>query len=151
MARVGRVLELLIWESGMLRTDIEQRLGVSRGAIGRFLSGKVELKFRHVFEILDVLGVPDDIFYQGLLAAGATESPAAAKLRRKTQTTPLPTRTPVETGLTREEVREEIFEMMKLYFERAAQVGSQELTPPPEKTSAGGRRTSRSSRKKTPS
>jgi len=132
-AKVGRVaqyLDLLIFESGIGVRNLENRLGVSHGTVARLLSGRVELKLRHIFEFLSVLEIPDEVFFKGL-AVAKSDSPRAAEMRRRHQATPLPA--PASSpGVTRDEV----FELIRNYFEgilgeRAQATQPTEDAPPP--------------------
>lgn len=50
--------------SGVRRRTIEERLGYSRGYVSKILNGTVELRTRHVFEVLGLIGMEPWRFFQ---------------------------------------------------------------------------------------
>lgn len=64
--RAARLLEALIQMTGMPAEELERRLDASPGYVGRLLSGRVELKLRHVLAILRVLDIEPALFFQAL-------------------------------------------------------------------------------------
>jgi transcriptional regulator with XRE-family HTH domain len=126
--RVAEYLELLVFDAGVPIRQLETRLNVSHGSVNRILSSKVELKFRHVFEILDIIGMPDEVFFKGLAAALQGERPRATEMRRRVQKTPLPASTHDASGVTREEV----LELIQSYFEGSLD-NDEEQVPAPER------------------
>lgn len=147
LARIASYLELLIFDAGIPIRQLEVRLKVSHGTINRLLSGKVELKFRHVLEILDVLGIADEVFFKGLGAAAQEERPRATEIRRRAQKTLLPAPAQDTAGVTRNEV----LEMIHSYFESLAQgENSQAETPSETPSTRRRRRTPRRTKKPSP-
>jgi len=64
---VGRILELLNAIIGMRRLrlrDLEGRVGLSAGTLRRILNGTIELRFRHITDLLDVLEIPTKTFFR---------------------------------------------------------------------------------------
>jgi transcriptional regulator with XRE-family HTH domain len=54
-------------EGGGLRVGaraLERKLGWSAGALSKILKGKVEFRFRHLFDVLEALGVPAEDFFE---------------------------------------------------------------------------------------
>ena len=72
---VRRIAELLSAElrsRKVTKRSIEQRMGWSHGYMTRLTSGAIELKLRHVFEVLEVVGVsPAEFFLQAYAPQGA--------------------------------------------------------------------------------
>jgi transcriptional regulator with XRE-family HTH domain len=63
----ARILELLDALIGMRKfgiRDMERRLGMSVGTLRRILNGRIELKFRHITDILEVLDIPARTFFK---------------------------------------------------------------------------------------
>ncbi len=64
---VQRYLELL---EGIIKVEnfsireVERRLGWGKGTLNGIFRGKIELKLRHLFGILDVLGYTQEQFYE---------------------------------------------------------------------------------------
>lgn len=64
--RAAKLLEALIQVTGMSPEELEKRLEASPGYVGRLLSGRVELKLRHVLAILRILEIEPALFFQTL-------------------------------------------------------------------------------------
>jgi transcriptional regulator with XRE-family HTH domain len=66
-SEAGRILELLesliVLKKVRLR-DLEQSLGMSAGTLRRILNGRIELKFRHITDILERLDMPTRTFFK---------------------------------------------------------------------------------------
>jgi transcriptional regulator with XRE-family HTH domain len=63
----GRILQLLNAMIGMRRLrlrDLEGRIGLSAGTLRRILNGTIELKFRHITDLLAVLEIPTKTFFR---------------------------------------------------------------------------------------
>jgi transcriptional regulator with XRE-family HTH domain len=74
------VLRATIRALGFTNREVESRLGVSRGYLTRLFSGVMELRFDHVTEIAEILGVdPDELFR---LAYPPSRKPAAQEVLR---------------------------------------------------------------------
>ena len=61
--RILELLEALIVLRKIRLRDLEQDLGMSAGTLRRILNGKIELKFRHITDILAVLDIPTPTFF----------------------------------------------------------------------------------------
>ena len=59
---------------------IERKLGWSAGTLSRVLKGKIELKIRHVLDVLEVLRIPPLDFFE--LAYGRSDSTTTQDLMR---------------------------------------------------------------------
>ena len=64
--RAARLLEALIQAAGVSIEELERRLEASPGYVGRLLSGRVELKLRHILTILRALEIEPALFFQTL-------------------------------------------------------------------------------------
>ena len=74
--RILELLEALIVLRKIKPRDLEVDLGLSAGTIRRILTGKIELKFHHITDILAVLDIPPGTFFK---IAYETDDPAEAK------------------------------------------------------------------------
>jgi transcriptional regulator with XRE-family HTH domain len=64
--RATKLLETVMQAAGMTRKDLDQKLGAGPGYISQVLTGRMELKFRHILAILRSLEVEPSIFFQTL-------------------------------------------------------------------------------------
>jgi transcriptional regulator with XRE-family HTH domain len=64
--QAARLLESLIQAAGVPESELERRLDVSPGYVGRVLSGEIELKLRHILSILRTLEIEPDLFFESL-------------------------------------------------------------------------------------
>ena len=64
--RATKLLETVMQAAGLTRKDLDQRLGAGPGYISQVLTGRMELKFRHVLAILRALDVDPGMFFQTL-------------------------------------------------------------------------------------
>jgi hypothetical protein len=64
--RATKLLATLVQIAGLNRQDLDHRLGQGRGTSSQVLSGRIELKYRHVLAILDVVDVEPGIFFRVL-------------------------------------------------------------------------------------
>jgi transcriptional regulator with XRE-family HTH domain len=62
--RILELLEALIVLRKIRLRDLEQDLGMSAGTLRRILNGKIELKLRHITDILAVLDIPARTFFK---------------------------------------------------------------------------------------
>lgn len=61
--RYLEILEGLIKVEGFSIREVERRLGWGKGTLNGIFRGKIELKLRHLFGILDLLGYTPEQFY----------------------------------------------------------------------------------------
>lgn len=61
--RYLELLEGLIKVEGFSIREVERRLGWGKGTLNGIFRGKIELKLRHLFGILDLLGYTPEQFY----------------------------------------------------------------------------------------
>jgi transcriptional regulator with XRE-family HTH domain len=74
--RALRLLSALIAAHGYSRKDVDARLGRGAGYVSQILTGRLELKYKHVLEILAALELDPASFFGALYAApdrGETE------------------------------------------------------------------------------
>jgi transcriptional regulator with XRE-family HTH domain len=64
--RATKLLETVMQAAGLTRKDLDQRLGAGPGYISQVLTGRMELKFRHILAILRALDIDPGIFFQTL-------------------------------------------------------------------------------------
>ena len=64
--RATKLLETVMQASGLTRKELDQRLGAGPGYVSQVLTGRMELKFRHVLAILQALDVDPSVFFQTL-------------------------------------------------------------------------------------
>jgi transcriptional regulator with XRE-family HTH domain len=64
--RATKLLETVMQAAGLTRKELDQRLGAGPGYISQVLTGRMELKFRHVLAILRALDVEPSVFFQTL-------------------------------------------------------------------------------------
>jgi|SRR6185436_18284391 len=64
--RATKLLETVMQASGVTRKELDQRLGAGPGYVSQVLTGRMELKFRHVLAILRALDVEPSVFFQTL-------------------------------------------------------------------------------------
>lgn len=50
--------------SGVTNRKIERRLGMSQGSLSRLLAGGIELKVKHILDIVEILGLPPGDFFR---------------------------------------------------------------------------------------
>lgn len=71
--QAARLLECLIQAAEVPEAELERRLDVSPGYLGRLLSGELELKLRHILSILRALEVEPSLYFESLYS---TQAPA---------------------------------------------------------------------------
>src|SRR3954469_13058649 len=64
--RATKLLETVMQAAGLTRKDLDQRLGAGPGYVSQVLTGRMELKFRHILAILRALDVEPGLFFQTL-------------------------------------------------------------------------------------
>jgi len=64
--RATKLLETVMQATGLTRKELDQRLGAGPGYVSQVLTGRMELKFRHILAILRALDVEPNIFFQTL-------------------------------------------------------------------------------------
>lgn len=64
--RATKLLETVMQAAGLTRKELDQRLGAGPGYISQVLTGRMELKYRHILAILQALDVDPSVFFQTL-------------------------------------------------------------------------------------
>lgn len=64
--RATKLLETVMQATGLTRKELDQRLGAGPGYVSQVLTGRMELKFRHILAILRALDVEPNVFFQTL-------------------------------------------------------------------------------------
>jgi len=64
--RATKLLETVMQAAGLTRKDLDQRLGAGPGYVSQVLTGRMELKFRHILAVLRALEVEPSVFFQTL-------------------------------------------------------------------------------------
>jgi transcriptional regulator with XRE-family HTH domain len=64
--RATKLLETVMQAAGLTRKDLDQKLGAGPGYVSQVLTGRMELKFRHVLAVLRALEVEPSVFFQTL-------------------------------------------------------------------------------------
>jgi transcriptional regulator with XRE-family HTH domain len=74
--RATKLLETVMQAAGLTRKDLDQKLGAGPGYVSQVLTGRMELKFRHILAILRALEVEPSIFFQTLYPENRPSSDA---------------------------------------------------------------------------
>jgi len=64
--RATKLLETVMQAAGLTRKDLDQKLGAGPGYVSQVLTGRMELKLRHIIAILRSLEVEPAVFFQTL-------------------------------------------------------------------------------------
>ena len=85
--RATKLLETVMQAAGLTRKDLDQRLGAGPGYVSQVLTGRMELKLRHVLAILRALDVEPSVFFQTLYPENrpATDSVVMEEFLRRVQ------------------------------------------------------------------
>ena len=76
------VLRTSIRAVGLTYREVEKRLGVSRGYLSRLFSGAMDLRFDHVAEIAEAIGLePEEVFRLAFPPRQAPVKPEVLRLR----------------------------------------------------------------------
>jgi transcriptional regulator with XRE-family HTH domain len=77
------VLKATLRALGFTNREVESRLGVSRGYLTRLFSGVMDLRFDHITEIAEVIGVdPEEILRLAYPPAPQPTDPTTLRLRQ---------------------------------------------------------------------
>ncbi len=110
--RVTELLKTAIRIAGVSHREIEKRLGQSPGYLSRLFAGTIELKFRHILEIVKVIQIdPAEFFQLAYPRQPRTVSPGARKVRDLLSIFP-PSETSASYGGGREREKQEDIESM---------------------------------------
>jgi transcriptional regulator with XRE-family HTH domain len=75
--RATKLLETVMQAAGLTRKDLDQRLSAGPGYVSQVLTGRMELKFRHILAILHALDVEPSVFFQTLYPENRPATDAA--------------------------------------------------------------------------
>ena len=64
--RATRLLETVIQAAGATRKELDLKLGAGPGYVSQVLTGRMELKLRHILSILRALGVEPSLYFSTL-------------------------------------------------------------------------------------
>src|ERR1700709_734520 len=64
--RATKLLETVMQASGLTRKDLDLKRGAGPGCVSQVLTGRMELKFRHILSVLRALDVEPSVFFQTL-------------------------------------------------------------------------------------
>jgi transcriptional regulator with XRE-family HTH domain len=74
--RATKLLETVMQAAGLTRKDLDQKLGAGPGYVSQVLTGRMELKFRHILAILHALDVDPSVYFQTLYPENRPSSDA---------------------------------------------------------------------------
>lgn len=80
--RAIKLLEALIKAHGLTRKALDQRLGKSPGYTSQVLTDRLELKVRHVLEILRALELEPGLFFRALFLTSENASRAPQRMEK---------------------------------------------------------------------
>jgi transcriptional regulator with XRE-family HTH domain len=86
--RATKLLETVMQAAGLTRKELDQRLGAGPGYISQVLTGRMELKYRHIISILRALDVDPGAFFQSLYPeprSGSADLGAVEELLKRLQ------------------------------------------------------------------
>jgi transcriptional regulator with XRE-family HTH domain len=125
LERITSLLGALIRVKDRSVRDLERSLGISFGTLGRILSGRIELKFRHVFALLSELDVSPKAFFRMAYEIddpqGKGFEALLAQLRRLT---PVEITAPVD--------RDQLEALIRETLEKLGVTGAPPAPPPPK-------------------
>lgn len=87
MLRIAALLETLVLVRKVPIRKTEKALGLSNGYLARVFSGKIELKYRHILDILAVVGMEPRDFFELAYPEGG-RSPESSDLVHKLRPVP---------------------------------------------------------------
>ena len=79
--RTRRTLAALVRLRGMTLQELDQRTGHQRGYYSQILGGRLALRYRHVVEVLEVMGIDRQFFFR-MVYPTATELAQGGELFR---------------------------------------------------------------------
>lgn len=94
MQRAISLLDELVQMFGGSRRHVDKMLGTGRSRTSQLLSGRLELKFQHILDVLDVLGIESRAFFEVLYGEeehAPFPAPLAVVYRQKLRAMGVPT------------------------------------------------------------
>lgn len=144
LRRAISLLDELVDAFGGSRRHVDKMLGTGRSRTSQILSGRLELKFQHILDVLDVLGIETRAFFEVLYGEeehAPFPAPLAVVYRQKLRAMGVPS--PLETALPKPEapaiphfLTEE--EVRQLIDHRLFEAFSQVMPKKPAKPGAAG-------------
>jgi transcriptional regulator with XRE-family HTH domain len=92
-------LKLLIKSCNVSVREMERRLQLGAGSLNRIFAGRIELKVRHVMQILDELGVEPKVFYRLVYGEERPEQTLAERIFELLGDRPKPRPEPQKAGI----------------------------------------------------
>jgi transcriptional regulator with XRE-family HTH domain len=144
--RATRLLETVMQAAGLTRKDLDQRLGAGPGYVSQVLTGRMELKLRHVLSILRALEVEPSVFFQTLYPENrpSTDTVVMEEFLRRFQKLGFgpPSAPPAAPALDPQDLERMIQNAVRAAMSGAAgeSAGPEEPTPVPENTKPRGGR-----------
>jgi transcriptional regulator with XRE-family HTH domain len=80
--RALKMLEALIKAHGSTKKALDQKLGKGPGYISQVLTGRLELKYRHILEILGALDLDPGLFFRALFLEPERPSESGRMMER---------------------------------------------------------------------
>jgi hypothetical protein len=80
--RALKLLEALIKAHGLTKKALDQKLQKGPGYISQVLTGRLELKYRHILEILEGLDMQPGLFFRALFLEPETPSQSGRMLEK---------------------------------------------------------------------
>jgi hypothetical protein len=90
--RMASLLEAVFRVAKIPVRDFEHRIGMGSGTLTRIFRGEIDLKFRHVFDVLDGLGVSHEEFFRLAYKDSPTRSELLAQEMMKLLGNQMPVR-----------------------------------------------------------
>lgn len=116
------VLRTTLRALGFTNREIETRLGVSRGYLTRLFAGTMDLRFDHISEIAEAIGVePEELLRLAFPPVQKPVAPEVERLRLALGVTPPPSETaPAEDSSLERELERIIAKTFKKMFANMA-------------------------------
>jgi transcriptional regulator with XRE-family HTH domain len=94
--RATKLLETVMQAAGLTRKDLDQKLGAGPGYVSQVLTGRMELKMRHILAILRALDIEPSLFFQTLYpeARPSTDQAVMEEFLKRFQRLGFPAGTP---------------------------------------------------------
>jgi transcriptional regulator with XRE-family HTH domain len=111
--RISDLLYLKIRQSGYSMRDVSRAMGLAPDRLSRLLKGQLQLRIEHIYETLEVLGLPPAAFWSELESAASQPPP-----RRPFLGLPRDPDEVLLAGITRGELLEEVRRVVREELQR---------------------------------
>ncbi len=152
--RATKLLETVMQAAGLTRKDLDQKLGAGPGYVSQVLTGRMELKLRHVLAILRALEVEPSVFFQTLYPENrpSTDAVVMEEFLRRFQrlgfgSQPAPPAPPLDAGELEKLIRSAVRSALS---EPPEQAGPDEGEPQGGMSPGGGLSKGKGSRSRAP-